>query len=295
MISLCMITKNEENYIEDCINSVKSIVDEIIVVDTGSNDKTKAIAQRLGAKLIDHKWKDDFSEARNESLKQATGDWILVLDADEVIASFDLPKIIGLVKKPILGATFIQRNYRNDINYSDFIHGSCDYSEERGLGYTLAKPIRFFKNKNGSGKWRSALSIYSAVGSSWNDRNLLSYQQISRLTIRPDVIAMQDFDGRYGVLKKNFLKYRMAVSFPMFYKRFNPTPYWVAIFGTQNSPSYHMGVFTNVLASSLNKSNNKMPATFGLGFDWVYATEHLSSKVNIFVKAAISLGRLKEE
>jgi hypothetical protein len=171
---------------------------------------------------------------------------------------------------------------------------------ETGKKYPLTYGVEgnytfFFKNKNGSGKWRSALSIYSAVGSSWNDRNLLSYQQISKLTIRPDVIAMQDFDGRYGVLKKNFLKYRMAVSLPMFYKRFNPTPYWVAIFGTQNSPSYHMGVFTNVLASSLNKSNNKMPATFGLGFDWVYATEHLSSKVNLFVKAAISLGRLKEE
>ena len=156
--------------------------------------------------------------------------------------------------------------------------------------YTL-----FFANKNANSNWRNGLSIYAAVSSTWNDRNLLSYQEMSKVAIRPDVVAMQDFDGRYGALKKNFLKYRMAVSFPMFYKRFNPTPYWAAIFGTQNSPSYHMGVFTNVLASSLNKSNNKMPATFGLGFDWVYATEHLSSKVNLFVKAAISLGRLKEE
>jgi hypothetical protein len=112
--------------------------------------------------------------------------------------------------------------------------------------------------------------------------------------MRPDVIAMQDFDGRYGVLKENFFKYRMAVSFPMFYKRFNPTPYWAAIFGTQNSPSYHMGVFTNILSSSLAKSNTRMPGTFGIGFDWVYATEHLSSKVNLFVKASISLGKLKE-
>lgn len=153
----------------------------------------------------------------------------------------------------------------------------------------------FFKNKNETGKWRKALSIYSAVSSTWNDRNLLSYQQLSAVTIRPDVVAMQDFDGRYGVLKKNFFKYRMAASFPMFYKRLNPTPYLAAIFGTQNSPSYHMGVFTNVLASSLKKSDNKMPSTFGVGFDWVYATEHLSSKVNLFVKATISLGKLKED
>lgn len=153
----------------------------------------------------------------------------------------------------------------------------------------------FFKNKTASSKWKKALSIYSAVSSTWNDRNLLSYTEISKITVRPDVIAMQNFDGRYGILKKNFFKYRMVVSFPMFYKRFNPTPYWVAIFGTQNSPSYHMGVFTNILSSSLAKSNTKMPGTFGVGFDWVYATEHLSSKVNLFVKASISLGKLKEE
>lgn len=153
--------------------------------------------------------------------------------------------------------------------------------------------VIFFKNKNSN--WRKALSIYSSISSSWNDRNLLSYQEISKITLRPDVIAMQDFDGRYGVLKDNFFKYRMAISFPMFYKRFNPTPYWAAIFGTQNSPSYHMGVFTNVLASSLKKSNTKMPSTFGVGFDWVYATEHLPAKVNVFLKAAISFGKLKEE
>jgi hypothetical protein len=153
----------------------------------------------------------------------------------------------------------------------------------------------FFKNKNGDAKWRKAFSLYSAVSSTWNDHNLLSYQEISEVTIRPDVVALQDFDGRYGVLKKNFFKYRFAASFPMYYARLNLIPYGVAIFGTQNSPSYHMGVFTNILSTSLNKSNTKLPSSFGLGFDWVYATEHLSSKVNVFLKLAISLGSLKDE
>ncbi|MGZ3854247.1 MAG: hypothetical protein ACXVBX_15735 [Flavisolibacter sp.] len=149
----------------------------------------------------------------------------------------------------------------------------------------------FFGNKTAN--WQKALSFYAAITSTWNDRNLLSYQEISQVTTRPDVVAMKEFEGRYGVLRNNFFKYRMAISLPMFYKHFNPTPYLVAIFGTQNSPSYHMGVFSNVLAYSL-KNSNKMPSTFGLGFDWVYATEHLSSKVNFFVKAAISLDKLKE-
>lgn len=152
----------------------------------------------------------------------------------------------------------------------------------------------FFKNKKPNPNWRKALSVYTALSSTWNDHNLLSYQEVSEITLRPDVIAMQDFDGRYGVLRENFFKYRMAVSFPMFYKRFNPTPYWVAIFGTQNSPSYHMGVFTNLLASSIDQSKTKMPSTFGIGFDWVYATEQLSSKVNLFLKVAVSFGKLKE-
>jgi hypothetical protein len=155
--------------------------------------------------------------------------------------------------------------------------------------------VFFFRNKKQNSNWKKALSIYSAVSSSWNDRNLLSYQQISKITMRPDVIAMQDFDGRYGTLRENFFKYRMAISFPMFYKRFNPTPYWAAIFGTQNSPSYHMGVFTNILSSSLRNSNTKLPSSFGIGFDWVYATEHLPAKVNLFLKVAVTFGRLKEE
>src|SRR3989338_5592832 len=84
-ISLCMITKNEEKYLEQCLNSVKDLVDETIIVDTGSTDKTKEIAKRFNAKVYDFKWADDFSAARNESLKHATKDWILILDADEVM------------------------------------------------------------------------------------------------------------------------------------------------------------------------------------------------------------------
>lgn len=81
-ISVCLIAKNEEANIENCLKSVVDIAYEIIVVDTGSTDKTKKIASKY-AKVYDFKWQDDFSKARNESIKHATGDWILVIDADE--------------------------------------------------------------------------------------------------------------------------------------------------------------------------------------------------------------------
>jgi glycosyltransferase involved in cell wall biosynthesis len=82
-ISLCMIVKNEEEYLPKCLESVKDIVDEIIIVDTGSTDKTVEIAKEYGARVYYYKWNNNFSEARNVSLKYATKDWILILDADD--------------------------------------------------------------------------------------------------------------------------------------------------------------------------------------------------------------------
>lgn len=83
LLSLAMIVKNEENFLEGCLESVKDIVDEIVIVDTGSTDKTIEIAQKYNAKIFHFDWIDDFAAARNESLKHCTGKWILYLDADE--------------------------------------------------------------------------------------------------------------------------------------------------------------------------------------------------------------------
>lgn len=85
-ISLCMIVKNEEQTIRRCLESVKGAVDEIIVVDTGSTDTTVSIALDCGAKVSLFPWNGSFSDARNASLDQAGGDWILYLDADEELA-----------------------------------------------------------------------------------------------------------------------------------------------------------------------------------------------------------------
>lgn len=85
LISLCMIVKNEEKMLPGCLESVRNIVDEIIIVDTGSTDRTNEIARQYNAKIFNFKWIDDFAAARNESIKNATGEWILYLDADERI------------------------------------------------------------------------------------------------------------------------------------------------------------------------------------------------------------------
>ncbi|RDY25336.1 glycosyltransferase family 2 protein [Romboutsia weinsteinii] len=91
-ISLCMIAKNEEDVIARCISSIKDIVDEIIIVDTGSTDNTIEIAKNLGASVYEFEWIDDFSKARNYSFSKATKDYILWLDADDILNPDDIDK-----------------------------------------------------------------------------------------------------------------------------------------------------------------------------------------------------------
>lgn len=94
-VSLCMIVKNEGKYLGRCLGSVSDIVDEIIIVDTGSTDETVDIANSYGAKVAYFKWNQNFSDARNQSLDLATKDWILVLDADEYLRLEDKDKLIA--------------------------------------------------------------------------------------------------------------------------------------------------------------------------------------------------------
>ncbi|MCP4253977.1 MAG: glycosyltransferase [Candidatus Scalindua sp.] len=97
-ISLCMIVKNEKENLPRCLNSIKDYVDEIIIVDTGSTDRTVEIANDFGAKVFIHPWEGDFSKARNYSLKYATCDWILILDADHELEKADAHKLSETVK-----------------------------------------------------------------------------------------------------------------------------------------------------------------------------------------------------
>jgi len=91
--SICMIAKNEEKRIERCLSAAAKMNAEIILVDTGSTDRTKELAAKYTDKIYDFTWINDFSAARNFSLTKASNDWILVLDCDEYVEDFDLDEI----------------------------------------------------------------------------------------------------------------------------------------------------------------------------------------------------------
>jgi len=105
-LSACMIVKNEERFIARCLQSIKDAVDEIIIVDTGSTDKTVEIAQSFGAKVYHHPWRNDFSEARNHSLSHASGEWALYIDADETLEQSDIPLLHELLNDASYNAIF---------------------------------------------------------------------------------------------------------------------------------------------------------------------------------------------
>jgi tetratricopeptide (TPR) repeat protein len=95
-VSLCLIAKDEEANLLACLQSVADLVDEIVVVDTGSTDRTKEIAAAFGARVFDFPWVDSFAAARNESLRHARGDWIFWLDADDRLDEDNRRKLLDL-------------------------------------------------------------------------------------------------------------------------------------------------------------------------------------------------------
>lgn len=92
-LSLCTIVKNEEKSLPKCLEAVRDVVDEIVILDTGSTDRTVEIAEQFGAKVHYFDWCNDFAIARNEALKYVTGEWVLVLDADEILSSSIVPQL----------------------------------------------------------------------------------------------------------------------------------------------------------------------------------------------------------
>lgn len=106
-LSACMIVKNEEKFLSQCLDSIKDVVDEIIIVDTGSTDNTVEMARRYTDKVYFHEWQNSFSEARNYALQFATCEWILQIDADEKLEQEDVPLLRAVLKHKEFNSIFV--------------------------------------------------------------------------------------------------------------------------------------------------------------------------------------------
>jgi tetratricopeptide (TPR) repeat protein len=132
-LSLCMIVRDEEEMLPRCLAAVAPAVDEIIVVDTGSTDRTVEIAEAFGARILHHEWTGSFSDARNVSFDAATSDWIIYLDADEVLVGNDVEKLRALT-----GRTWREAFYLFETNFTG--------EAEDGSAVTFS-PLRVFRNR----------------------------------------------------------------------------------------------------------------------------------------------------
>ena len=126
-VSLCMIVKNEEPILARCLDSVADLVEEIIIVDTGSTDKTKEIAAKYTDKIYDFEWIDDFSAARNFAFSKATREYIYTADADEVINEENREKFRVLKESLLPEIEIVQMKYGNQLSFGTVYNFDEEY------------------------------------------------------------------------------------------------------------------------------------------------------------------------
>lgn len=138
-ISVCMIVKNEEKQLDACLRSLKPIADEIIIVDTGSTDRTKKIASEFTDKIYDFEWVDDFSAARNFAFSKAKMDYIYTADADEEIDSNNIRLFLDVKRALLPEIEIVQMHYLN------MMETNTAYNSKRELRPKLFKRLRTFE------------------------------------------------------------------------------------------------------------------------------------------------------
>lgn len=126
-ISLCMIVKNEEAVLARCLDSIADLMDEIIIVDTGSTDHTKEIAAKYTSQVYDFKWTSDFSAARNFSFSKANMDYIYAADADEVLDDFNHERFLRLKNALLPEIEIVQMKYVTDADFDTVLNAKKEY------------------------------------------------------------------------------------------------------------------------------------------------------------------------
>lgn len=177
LISLCMIVRNEADVLGRCLHSVADLVDEMILVDTGSTDETKAIAAQYDAKIYDFPWCDDFSAARNFAIAQAVGEYWFWLDADDVIEGENHEKLRLILNHPDADVVFLPYHLSFDETGKPQVITQRERIFRRSLGYRFEGAVHEAVTPFGKIRYGDAAVSHRKEGAGDPDRNLHIYQQ----------------------------------------------------------------------------------------------------------------------
>lgn len=180
-LSLCMIVKNEEQTLKRCLDSVQTFIDEIIIVDTGSKDRTKEIAKEYNAKIYDFKWIDDFSAARNYSFNKATKEYIMWLDGDDYVNQDNINKVKKLLEKFDDKFDYVSVEYI----LGRAIDGQVSYSlrrnriVKRNMGFKWIGKVHEYLNVYGKG-YIADFQVEHGKIKKYTDRNLKIFSNMEK-------------------------------------------------------------------------------------------------------------------
>lgn len=215
--SLCMIVRNEEKVLARCLDSVEKLFDEIIICDTGSNDSTKEIAAEYTKNIYDFEWCDDFSAARNFAFSKATKDYIVWLDADDIINNENLDKLLSLKKHLSSNVDIVMLPYVT----------AFDENDKPAFSFYRERIIKNNTLYHWQGRVHEAISVFGniiyddaaiyhkSVKETYSKRNLLIYEKMIEeneiLTPRDTFYYARElyYHGQHSKcrpLLKNFLK-----------------------------------------------------------------------------------------
>lgn len=179
-ISLCMIVKNEERHIARCLDSVAGLVDEIIIVDTGSTDRTVEIASNYTSKIFSYQWKDDFSDARNNSFSKASMDYCMWMDADDILETVERDKFLQLKQSLSAEVDIVMMKYHT--LFDEEGRPSFTYFRERWIRnsaqYRWVGAVHEVIPPNGKVIYSDIAISHKKIGSGNPNRNLRIYQKM---------------------------------------------------------------------------------------------------------------------
>lgn len=191
-LSLCMIVKNEEEVLDRCLKSCYKIFDEIVIVDTGSTDKTKEIAKKYTNKVLDFKWCDDFSKARNFSILNSNCDYFMWLDADDILTKKSCKQILEL-KQKLTNEDIVMLKY--DVSFDENNKTTFSYYRERIIKnykkFLFTDPVHEVIIPSGKIIYEDISVEHRKIKENKKNRNLKIYENLKKQKV--EFSARQQF------------------------------------------------------------------------------------------------------